>query len=168
MALPPTLTAFLRDNSTTLLGALLLVNFLLLLGFVWVLARMGKLARLYARLTRGTSGGNLEEILHGYMGTVTDVAQRMEAMEGTVARLGDNQQHCLQKVGLVRFDAFEEVGGEQSFAVAMLDAQHTGVVLSSVYSRADVRVYAKSVRDGQPSHPLTQEEQRALAQTEGK
>jgi len=65
-------------------------------------------------------------------------------------------------VGLVHYDAFEDVGGQQSFSLAMLDALQNGIILTSVYSRSDVRVYAKAVRQGQPSHPLSEEEQQAL------
>jgi len=168
MALPESLTAFLRDNHESILGALLLLTLLLLLAFLATASRLGRLNRLYARLTRGTSGGNLEEILREYMGTVTDVTQRMERLENAVARLGEAQLGCLQRVGIVRFDAFEDVGGKQSFAVAVLDAQRNGIVVSSVYSRSDVRVYAKAIHGGQPSHPLSHEEERAIAQAEGK
>ena len=65
-------------------------------------------------------------------------------------------------MGLVRYDAFEDVGGQQSFSLAMLDAQQNGVVLTGVYSRSDVRVYAKAIRQGQPSHPLSEEELQAV------
>lgn len=166
MLLPAPLSALLRENNETILTTLLIVTLLMALGFLWVIGRLGKLNRQYARLTRGTSGGNLEEILREYMETVTGVAQRMEALEGVAARLGENQRRCLQKVGVRRFDAFEDVGGEQSFAVVLLDAQRSGIALSSVYSRADVRVYAKAIHDGRPSHPLTQEEGQAMAQAE--
>lgn len=168
MALPAPLAAFLRDHHEALLGALLLITFLLLIAFLLTLSRISRLNRLYARLTRGTSGGNLEEILHEFMGTVTDVSRRMAALEAAAARLDERQQGCLQRVGVVRFDAFEDVGGEQSFAVAVLDTQRNGIVLSSVYGRSDMRVYAKAVRNGQPSHPLSREEAMAMAQAEGK
>lgn len=168
MALPAPLAALLRDHHEALLGVLLLTTFLLLIAFLLMIARISRLNRLYARLTRGTSGGNLEEILHEFMGTVTDVSRRMAALETAAARLDERQQGCLQRVGIVRFDAFEDVGGKQSFAVAMLDAQRNGIVLSSVYSRSDVRVYAKAIHDGQPSHPLSREEAQAMERAEGK
>ncbi len=126
--------------------------------------RVGRLHRLYLRLTRNTSGGNIEEILVGYMDTVRQVEQRLTRLEQRVDELAQVQRTCLQRIGLVRFDAFEEVGGKQSFAVALTNAQEDGVVLSSVYSRRDVRIYAKSLHAGKPSHPLTDEEQQALAQ----
>jgi hypothetical protein len=77
--------------------------------------------------------------------------------------LAEVQRRCVQHVAVVRYDAFEDVGGEQSFALAALDERGVGVVLSSVYSRSDVRVYAKEMRNGKPSHALSSEEQRAIA-----
>lgn len=126
--------------------------------------RVGRLHRLYMRLTRNTSGGNIEEILLGYMDTVRQVEGRLARLEERVEGIARVQKMCLQKIGMVRFDAFEEVGGKQSFALVLTNAQDDGIVLSSVYSRRDVRIYAKSLEAGKPSHPLTDEEQEALAQ----
>ena len=69
---------------------------------------------------------------------------------------------CLQRSHLVRYDAFEDVGGEQSFSLALLNAQNDGVVITSVHSRMDSRVYAKYIQAGRASHALSQEEQRLL------
>ena len=99
---------------------------------------------------------------------VNATIKRMDKMEQHVVLTDAVQQTCLQKVGLVRFNAFEDVGGEQSFAVALIDAKCNGVILSSVYSRSDVRVYSKALADGHASHPLTEEEEKALLQARGK
>jgi len=139
--------------------AVLLATLLVLL---WGLARQARLTRLYYRLTRGTSGGNLEEILVRHLETVQQLAKHVESLERRVEAMAEKQKHCVQHVGLVRYDAFDDVGGQQSFSLALLDGMGNGVALSSVYSRADVRVYGKSIRAGRPSHPLTQEEERAL------
>lgn len=168
MDLPAPLATFLRENSTAILGLLLLLTVFLLFGFLFVVSRLARLTRLYRRLTHGTSGGNLEEVLHGYMGTVNTVSDKMNAMEDRVLTLSATQQRCLQKVGVVRYDAFEDIGGQQSFAVVVLDAERSGVAFSSVYSRTDVRVYAKEIRNGQPAHALTREEEQAMALAEGR
>jgi hypothetical protein len=65
---------------------------------------------------------------------------------------------------VVRFNAFDDIGGEQSFAVALLDANGNGVVLSSLYGRQDSRLYAKTIAGGEPDRPLSSEEKRALDQ----
>ena len=168
MTLPESLTTFLHENNDLIILILASVAFLFALGLLLLFARLGRLTRLYTRLTKGTSGGNLEEILHGYMGTVEDVASTSTSVKDRIDAIDQRQRTCLNRVGLVRFDAFEEVGGEQSFAVVVLDSERNGLALSSVYSRSDVRVYAKHIRCGQPSHPLTKEEEKAMAQAEGR
>jgi hypothetical protein len=167
MDLPEPLTRFLHENLDLIILILAAVTLLFLIGLILLFVRLRRLNRLYRRLTQGTSGGNLEEILHGYMGTVENVASSSLSVNERMNLLDERQRRCLNRVGLVRFDAFEGVGGEQSFAVVVLDSERNGLALSSVYSRSDVRVYAKHIRGGQPSHPLTKEEERALAQAEG-
>jgi len=159
--------ASVHNHIEPILAGLIVGNAVLLVFLVLTLVWLGRLNRLYRRLTRGTSGGNVEEALNEHMRTVADVSRRIAALEKTTAELAEVQQRCLQHVGLVRFDAFEEVGGEQSFSVALMDARRRGVILSSVFSRTDVRVYAKSVVNGRPSHSLTKEESQALGQAEG-
>jgi hypothetical protein len=167
MTLPESITTFLRQNNDIVLLTLAAVTLILLLGLIVQGVRVGRMSRLYRRLAKGTSGGNLEEILHGFMGTVDNIAGESDSVRSRIDTLDKRQRTCLNRVGIVRFDAFEEVGGEQSFAVVMLDSERNGLALSSVYSRSDVRVYAKQIRGGQPSHPLTREEERAMAQAEG-
>ena len=167
MTLPESLTLFLHENSDIIVLVLAAVMLLSFVGLLLLFVRLARLNRLYRRLTNGTSGGNLEEILHGYMGTVDEVAGASRSIQDRLDTLDRRQRTCLNGVGVVRFDAFEEVGGEQSFAVVVLDSERNGLALSSVYSRSDVRVYAKHIRGGQPSHPLTREEERALAEAAG-
>ncbi|HXG24146.1 MAG TPA: DUF4446 family protein [Chthonomonadales bacterium] len=160
------LSAFLRGHLETVLGSLLVVTLLTLIGLLATRAQVGRLTRKYERLMRGSSGTDLEQILEDYLGIVTGFTHRVEELERIVRRLGEQQQSCVQRVGLVRFDAFEDVGGEQSFAVVLLDAHRSGVAISSVYSRNEMRVYAKRIHNGKPSHPLTQEEEQAMLQAE--
>lgn len=72
-------------------------------------------------------------------------------------------EHHIQKVGLVRFDAFEDVGGKLSFAVAFLDDHGDGVVVSSINGRRETRIYAKPIRKGESIYALSAEERGALA-----
>jgi hypothetical protein len=70
----------------------------------------------------------------------------------------------LQRVGLVRYNPFEETGGNQSFALALLDAKGDGIVVSSLHARAGTRVYAKTVAGGQSEAALSDEESEAVRQ----
>jgi len=95
--------------------------------------------------------------------------RRMGKSEEDVALLNEHQNvlqehltRSVQKVGLVRFDAFPDIGGEQSFALALLDGNMNGVVLSNLYGRTDSRVYAKEIVNGNSAHTLSNEEKEAI------
>jgi hypothetical protein len=142
---------------------------IVLMGLLWILlaVRLRRLGRRLAMLTRNADGSDLEEALTSHMSSVDEAVRRQEALERAVGKLQDRLASCVQRVNLVRYDAFEDVGGEQSFAVALLDAEGDGVLLSSIYTRQDVRIYAKSVSRGQASHTLSAEEQQALKSPAG-
>jgi len=142
---------------------LCLLVFALIIGWILLFARLRTLYRRLTALTRNASGANLEEAIAAHMTTVDEAVQRTDVLEKAVVNLETRVPACLQRVNVVRYDAFDDVGGEQSFAVALLDAQGDGIVLSSIYTRQDVRIYAKSISAGQPSHTLSKEERQALA-----
>jgi hypothetical protein len=167
MLMPEWLTSFLREYADQIALSLIVVTLLLLLLMLWAVVRLRRLSRFQRKVMSGADGSNLEEILNEYLTIVNRTAARMDVVEGRTGGVVGSQSRCLQKIGMVRYDAFEEVGGSQSFALALMDAERSGVIISTVYSRSDVRVYAKSLKNGAPSHPLTAEEQRALAQAEG-
>ena len=74
---------------------------------------------------------------------------------------------ALRRVALVRYDAFDDTGGGQSFSAALLDEGGNGVVLTSIHGRAESRTYGKAVRGGTSEHPLSPEEQQAIARARG-
>lgn len=84
-----------------------------------------------------------------------------------LGELRDGLTHAVQRVGLVRFDAFEDMGGQQSFAAALLDADGSGIVLSSINGRAETRIYAKPIERGGSAYNLSQEELEAVRRALG-
>jgi len=150
------------DTATILLIALTALVILLLIGGLILALRLRRLNRRLTALTGGVEAGSLEQVLAAHLETVQQTIRRMEALEQAVGVLQAQMPSCLRFANLVRYDAFEDVGGEQSFSLALLDANGDGVVLTSVYSRMDVRVYAKAIHNGRSSHALSKEEERAL------
>ncbi len=134
----------------------------------WLVGASRRHWRLFRQLIRRADGANLEKVLESLINDQDQVNQRLAHLDQRAEALDRAVQGCYQHVGFVRFDAFEEVGGAQSFAIALLDSNNNGLVLSSVYGRSDVRVYAKAIQRGQPSHILTQEEKQAISQAMGK
>jgi uncharacterized protein DUF4446 len=96
-------------------------------------------------------------------------AKAIERLEGAVRKLalgerqlGEIAEDSIRRVGLVRFDAFEDMGGRLSFSAALLDGHGDGVVITSINGRQDTRCYAKQVRGGTSTHNLSDEERQAI------
>jgi hypothetical protein len=154
----------IHQNTELWVGICLALQVLWLVVVVMLLVRTRSLGKRLHQLSAGATGASLEQVLMHHLDRVEEVDARQLQVEQRVAALEERVPWCVQYVGLVRYDAFEDVGGQQSFSLAMLDAQQNGIVLTSVYSRVDVRVYAKAIRKGQPSHPLSEEELQAIRQ----
>jgi hypothetical protein len=76
--------------------------------------------------------------------------------------LKEKEKFNIQKVGIVRFNPFKEVGGNQSFSIALLDGKDDGVVLTSLYTREGNRIFAKPIKNGNSEFPLLDEEKEAI------
>ncbi len=94
--------------------------------------------------------------LHAYVG---DVAARLDGRVGTAE---DRLDQAIAFRGLVRFDAYNEMSGQQSVAIALLDAEQSGLVLSSIHHRDQARLYVKHVVRGEPEYALSPEEIEAV------
>jgi hypothetical protein len=138
---------------------------LLLLVIVAVQAR--RQARLRRRLdgvTRGAEGRSLEAILDAHLDKFLAVGRELDELSARSAVLEAEARRAVQRIGLVRFNPFEETGGNQSFALALLDAEGNGWVLSSLHARTGTRVYAKAITGGRSDAGLSEEETAAIRQ----
>lgn len=126
----------------------------------WFLARLNrKWNRVFGKGAKDAAGA-LPEVLQRLMRT----EQHLGGLEPRVRVLEQIGAIAVQKVGFMRFNPFEDTGGDQSFAVALLDRGNNGVVISSLYTREGVRIYAKEIQGGNSKHPLSDEEKAVLAQ----
>ncbi len=96
------------------------------------------------------------EALQGY---VEDVAARLD---GRLAGVEEALRATIAHRALVRYDAYNELSGQQSMSIALLDDERSGIVLTCIHHRDQARVYAKQVRGGQPEQELSPEEQEAV------
>jgi hypothetical protein len=140
----------------------LLLALAALAGTVLLLARQQRLLGRYQQLMAGTSGGNLEGILTDHIVQVREAVRQVEAMQSRVQHLENAAGFDLQHLGLVRFNPFSNTGGDQSFALALIDGHGRGVVLSSLHTRDMTRVYAKPLEAWLSPHSLTDEEKQAI------
>ncbi len=134
-----------------------------------LLVAMMRLARRTSRidarlrdLTRGEGGSSLESVLQAHLDKVFAVSRDLDELAVRVATIEGAQRRTFQRVGLVRYNPFEETGGNQSFALALLDGAGDGWVMSSLHARSGTRVYAKAITAGRAETALSEEETAAL------
>jgi hypothetical protein len=152
------------DEPTLSLLVVALVAAVLVLG-AWVAWLQRSEALLRRRLRRvlpeGETGG-IDEILDRQLKQIEGLSGRVDALNKLHHELESLSQRTIQKVGVIRYNPFSDTGGDQSFAIAMLDSLGNGVVLSSLHSRTDTRVFAKPVQSGRSKFQLSDEEQDAI------
>ena len=91
-----------------------------------------------------------------------EVLKQFEELRKEVEKISQISKASVQKVGLIRYNPFSNVGGDQSFSVALLDGNDDGVVITSLYSREGNRVYGKAVKNGISQYSLSNEEKKAI------
>ncbi len=107
---------------------------------------------------------NLKEILEYFK----NLEKSFEKLSEELEKLKKESAFNIQKVGLVRFNPFSEVGGDQSFSIALLDGDDSGIVITSLYSREGNRVYGKPIKNGQSEYLLSDEEKQAIEKAKTK
>ena len=159
-----TINSILQNQQTGswLLAASALLALLLLTVVVRLSLKLNRLERLYRQMMEGTTGTSLETMLLTHNHDVSAALAAVDRLQGETQRLGQVLQSCIQKVGLVRYNAFEDTGSDLSFSLAVLDGNDNGIVLSSLYGRSESRIYAKPVTQLQSRYPLSTEEQQAI------
>jgi hypothetical protein len=143
---------------------LLLLVVILSVWSILLYRQVGRLRQSYGALLTGGEGKDLGELLSMYVEQMRLAASKADQLKKASEQMERQLKDSVQRVGLIRFNAFEDTGGEQSFALALLNAQGDGVVVSSLQGRAENRLYAKPVRKWDSAYSLSVEEKEAIAQ----
>lgn len=91
-----------------------------------------------------------------------DLEENFEKLSKELEELKKESRFAVQKIGMVRFNPFKGVGSDQSFSIALLDANDDGLVVTSLYTREESRVYGKPVKGGISEYKLSEEEKEAI------
>lgn len=108
------------------------------------------------------NGKNLDEMLKIYISDVDAVKKDNKEIKNYYTKLDSDIASCVQKVGLVRYNAFKDVGSDLSFAIALLDANDNGVVLNGLYGSESSNIYAKPIKNKKSTYQLSDEEEYAI------
>ncbi len=155
---------FLRNYSPeiTLAAAILsIISFILL---AYNIIRTTKIMRKYKRLMRGADNKNLEIMLYKHLDALDAGMNRIKELDESYLALNRRLRRSIQNVGVVRYNAFDGMGSDQSFSLALLDENGDGFVLTSLYGRNASTTFAKPIKAMQSSYPLSDEEKKAIEQ----
>ncbi len=146
------------------LFALTIISILLAISVGWLFFTLKKFRSRYEGVNRAVESGNLAEIIQRQGDDLRKLQDELAKLNVKQIETRKNLSGAIQKVGLVRFDAFDDIGGKLSFAAALLNQQGDGVVISSISGRQENRIYAKPVKAGGSIYNLSIEEKEAIGQ----
>ncbi len=144
-------------NMTTIIAAL---------GFIAAIAALALSWQQRTRLAKalGSTSGDLESDLAGYHQRIAQVDNKLDELTKLHQELTEKAALASQKISIVRFNPFGDTGGDQSFALAVLDDHDSGYVLTSIHGRGGTRMYIKPIDFGKSKYNLSKEEQQVIVQ----
>jgi len=146
---------YLALISTILSVALLIIVF-------WQALKLHRLDRMRREFFSSGLKKDLEQILIDQNRSISKITQQIKEIDESLDTIFTGNRNNIQKVGFVRFNPFDDAGGNISFTLALLNAKDEGVVMSSLHGRDGTRVYAKAVKAGRSETQLTEEEMQAI------
>lgn len=141
-----------------LCGVLLILFILVIINIV----QMKKLKKNYRIFMSGKDAKTLEDTLIQRLDQVDSLLESNEENDSNIKVLSKNMQRTYQKMGLIKYDAFHEMGGKLSFSLAMLDMRNNGFIINAMHTREGCYTYIKEIIDGNSVIVLSEEEQEAL------
>lgn len=152
-------------KSEIFIASMVIINIFILVLCIINKIQLSKTKREYTKFMKKIgNGNNIEQMLKAYIEKVEQVDKKNEEIIAFCNRIEKEKMNCIQKVGIIRYSAFKDVGSDLSFALAMLDDKNTGVVLNGIYASDSSNIYAKPVINGTSKYTITEEEKQAIEQ----
>ena len=147
--------------------SVLIINTILMIIFFVLCMIIGKAykklnSRYLDFMNKLGKGENVEEILSEYLKIVNEMSRKIKEEDIEIKRLENNLKKCIQKVGIVRYNAYGDTGSDLSFTLALMDAEENGVVVNGLYSRESSSIFAKPLAKGETKYNLSAEEIQAI------
>ena len=156
------LDAFGISDPGVLILVLLLATIILAILLIFLFVRYNQLNTAYQMFMRGKKAASLEEEIGELFNDIATLKTSTEKNRKDIKKIIDNLRECYQRVGIVKYDAFKEMGGKLSFSVALLNDNETGFIINSIHSSEGCYVYTKEIVNGECAISLGDEEKKAL------
>ncbi|MEK6266069.1 MAG: DUF4446 family protein [Clostridium sp.] len=155
---------FIDNAQVYIILALIIVVIILMVIIIMTYTFLNKLEKKYRKLMRGVNKKNLEDVVISYLDRIDEVKEENDSMKQMYDGLDGRLKTCVQKTSIIRYKAFDNVGSDLSFSIALLDGNQDGVILTSIYGRNESTTYAKPVDKGISRYELSEEESKVLEQ----
>jgi len=143
------------------------VGVLLIIWNIFLHLNVSRIKQNQQKLFSGKNGVDLEKTILDQGKNIKELDRDIQDLYGISNQIHNLALKSVHKVGVVRFNPFKDLGGDQSFSIALLDGQNSGLVISALHTREGNRVYAKPVEKGKAlKYPLTDEEKEAIQKAE--
>lgn len=152
----------IRNYVPIIILALLIIVVILL--FIETLNRVeiNRLEKRYKKMMKGSYGKSIEELLIDYTGKIENSMKTVQEIESRYESINSRVKNSIQKCSVIRFRAFDDVGSDLSFSIALLDEKNDGVVLTGIYGRNECATFAKPIENGISKYDLSDEEKQAI------
>ncbi|MBM7855808.1 uncharacterized protein YlxW (UPF0749 family) [Desulfohalotomaculum tongense] len=121
-------------------------------------AKIKKLKKNYQRLTRGINVKSIEELVLVFTDRVEQINKDLNQLKKEQEQLSQQMKTCIKTPKILKYNAFEDMGSNLSFSMALLDNEYNGLILTSIYGRDESRFYAKRINKGKSEQNLSPEE----------
>ena len=150
-------------NENSALKGWFITNIILIVLVIALIVYVIYLSNKYLKFMKKIgNGNNLDEMLKNYIYDVNEVKKDNSEIKAYYTKLDKDIGSSIQKIGLVRYNAFKDVGSDLSFAVALLDREDDGIVFNGIYGSESSNIYAKPIKNGESSYQLSDEEKYAI------
>ncbi|GAX89129.1 hypothetical protein EFBL_0747 [Effusibacillus lacus] len=112
---------------------------------------------------RGVDKSNLEELIFKQAEELKNLREKVSQVQDVQEQVQQEIRRSLGPIGVIRYNAFDDVGSDLSFSVSILNREKNGIVLTSLYGREDSRIYAKPIVNGESQYKMTEEEKQAVS-----
>ena len=150
-------------KSETFLIILFVFLIILLILYFRTTLHLRKLRESYSKFMNKLGNGNdLDQMIKNYIEKVEQTDKNNEEIMNYCKKIDNEIMGCIQKMGIVRYNAFKDTGSDLSFTLALLDKYNNGVVLNGIYARDSSNIYAKPIENGESKYVLSNEEKEAI------
>lgn len=149
-------------KSDYIILALLVLSLVMLIMIIVVMMKQSKLNKKYEYFMKGSNGKSLEDTLFYRLEQVDELIEENAANERNIEYILATMRGCYQKIGIQKYDAFNEMGGKLSFALCLLNSHNNGFIINAMHTRDGCYTYTKEIIDGNSVISLSDEEDIAL------